>query len=67
MKSMKELAISLGVGEDIVFTGFREEVLELVSMMDILVLCSSIEGSRHGFVRSYVCEGAGHSYKYCRD
>lgn len=40
----KALARRLGIGENVVYTGFRRDVHELLCAMDVLVLTSSNEG-----------------------
>jgi glycosyltransferase involved in cell wall biosynthesis len=41
---LKELSGSLGLSQEVIFTGFRKDVLELIRMFDIFVLSSYLEG-----------------------
>jgi glycosyltransferase involved in cell wall biosynthesis len=41
---LKELSRSLGLSREVVFTGFRDDVLALIRMFDIFVLSSYLEG-----------------------
>jgi len=41
---LRELSESLGLSREVIFTGFREDVLELTGMFDIFVLSSYLEG-----------------------
>ena len=41
---LKELSGSLGLSREVIFTGFREDVLALIRMFDIFVLSSYLEG-----------------------
>ena len=41
---LKELSETLGLSGEVVFTGFRDDVLELTGMFDVFVLSSYLEG-----------------------
>ena len=41
---LRKLSESLGLSREVIFTGFREDVLELIGMFDIFVLSSYLEG-----------------------
>ena len=40
---LQNTAADLGLGEKVIFTGFREDVFRLVSILDLFVLCSNSE------------------------
>lgn len=40
---LEAMATGLGIRNHIIFTGFREDVLQLVSLLDLFVLCSDSE------------------------
>jgi len=41
---LKDLSGSLGLSREVIFTGFREDVLELIKLFDVFVLSSYLEG-----------------------
>lgn len=41
---VRERLVSLGVSDNFIFTGFREDVPRLISAMDVFVLCTHREG-----------------------
>ncbi len=41
---MKELCADLGLDDEVIFTGFRNDILEIMSVFDIFVLSSYLEG-----------------------
>lgn len=41
---LERLAVQRGLSADVIFTGFRQDVLELTSLFDIFVLSSYLEG-----------------------
>ncbi len=41
---LKKLSGSLGLSREVIFTGFREDVLDLIGMFDLFVLSSYLEG-----------------------
>lgn len=43
-KKLKKLSFSLGISENVFWTGFREDVSEIINSFDIFILTSSYEG-----------------------
>ena len=43
-KELERYSASRGLSEDVLFTGFRKDVLEITKIFDIFVLCSYLEG-----------------------
>jgi len=52
----RSLATRLGVGDRVAFAGFRDDVPEITSVADVLVLTSLREGLPRAAVEAYLCE-----------
>jgi glycosyltransferase involved in cell wall biosynthesis len=43
-EELERISVSQGLSKDVIFTGFREDVLEITKILDIFVLSSYLEG-----------------------
>ena len=56
LESMKRLSRELGLGGRVVFTGWRLDVERIMPALDVLVLCSQVEGLNITVLESMACE-----------
>ncbi len=43
-QTLEEMAVTLGIKENVHFAGFRQDIPDILSILDVLVLCSHTEG-----------------------
>jgi glycosyltransferase involved in cell wall biosynthesis len=53
---LKRRAVALGIGESVVFTGWREDVVEVMRGLDVLVVASDREPFGRVIVEAMACE-----------
>ena len=54
-KKLKKLVFELGIGDHVIFTGWRDDIPELISALDLLVLPSEYEGCPMVLLESLGC------------
>lgn len=56
MNKMQSYVYSLGIAENVIFTGWRTDIERIIPALDILVLCSKIEGHNIAILEAMACE-----------
>lgn len=56
MEFTQNYAHSLGLGDKVIFTGWRTDIERIIPALDILVLCSQVEGHNIVILEAMACE-----------
>lgn len=55
LNSLKRKVVELGIGERVIFTGWRDDIQKILCALDIYVICSIVEGLNISVLEAMAC------------